>query len=118
MRLKRLKGRDRIRALFAHGQTVHASPLLLRYQLNTNANGVYWGISVPKKKFKRAVDRNRIKRQLWALAYHHRQKLMALFPDREMVGMLVFLDTKHHSHQDMERFFLALLDQWEKSIED
>ena len=63
--LNRLKGKEKINTLFRKG-TIHRTKLLLLKVLMTSdeENRLYAGVSVPKKNFTRAVDRNRIKRQL------------------------------------------------------
>ena len=60
----KLKSKKLIEQLFADGQSVSSYPLRLVY-LKTNFNENVFaktGVSVSKKHFKKAVDRNRIKR--------------------------------------------------------
>ncbi len=63
---ERLKKRDDIQHLFAHGKSEFAHPIKLYYQLKENNSDtpLLFGVSVPKKKFKKAVDRNLIKRRI------------------------------------------------------
>ena len=63
--LNRLKGKELIDALFRKGTVLRSKHLVLRV-LEAKASGkeLYVGVSVPKRNFKRAVDRNKIKRQL------------------------------------------------------
>ena len=63
--LNRLKGKESIDALFRKG-TVRRSKYLILKVLETKESEtvLYVGVSVPKRNFKRAVDRNKIKRQL------------------------------------------------------
>jgi len=63
-RSKSLKSKLLIDKLFKQGQSLVAYPLRLVYlSVNYEANEPFLsGFSVPKKKFKHAVDRNRIKR--------------------------------------------------------
>ncbi|SEP84594.1 ribonuclease P protein component [Hyunsoonleella jejuensis] len=63
---EKLKSKKLIDQLFAEGQSVSAFPLRLVY-LSTTFNEdvlVKTGVSVSKRHFKTAVDRNRIKRLL------------------------------------------------------
>ena len=63
--LNRLKGKELIDALFRKGTVRRSKHLLLRVlESKTSENKLYVGVSVPKRTFKRAVDRNKIKRQL------------------------------------------------------
>lgn len=64
---ERLKRRKQIEALFAEGRSLMQHPVRLKYQLLPRAEGavlVRAGVSASRKTFKRAVDRNRIKRLL------------------------------------------------------
>ena len=64
IKIKRLKGKSRIDFLFNNGNIIHSKKLLIR-MINNSGSGIYYsGVSVPKKLFKKAVDRNRIKRQM------------------------------------------------------
>lgn len=59
----RLKKQKQIQALFLKGKNLYAPGFRLVYAaLPGESPGVKFGVSVPKKKFKKAVQRNRIKR--------------------------------------------------------
>lgn len=60
--MKRLKGKKQIEQLFMTGNSVGAFPLRIVYLKTTIEHQI--GVSVSKKHFKSAVDRNRIKRLL------------------------------------------------------
>jgi len=60
--MERLKGKKQIDQLFMAGASVGAFPLRMVYLKGGDKHLV--GVSVSKKHFKRAVDRNRIKRLL------------------------------------------------------
>ncbi|MBA22788.1 MAG: ribonuclease P protein component, partial [Flavobacteriales bacterium] len=63
--LNRLKGKEKINMLFRKSSIHQTKHLLIRVlEANKKDNKLYAGVSVPKRNFKRAVDRNRIKRQL------------------------------------------------------
>jgi ribonuclease P protein component len=61
---EKLKSKKLIEQLFANGQSVSAFPLRLIFMPTTFNDGVMakTGVSVSKRQFKTAVDRNRIKR--------------------------------------------------------
>ena len=65
---ERLKSRKIIDALFANRKSIAYFPLRVKYgfaaRRGMESKPVQAGVSVPKKAFKRAVDRNRLKRQL------------------------------------------------------
>jgi len=64
IQIKRLKGKTEVDILFNKGNVVQTKTLLLKYLHNTEKDCFFSGVSVPKKSFQKAVDRNRIKRLL------------------------------------------------------
>lgn len=62
--LRRLKSKAVIDRLFLEGEGIHSKHLFLRLIQEKETPFVYAGVSVSKRNFKKAVDRNRIKRQL------------------------------------------------------
>lgn len=62
---ERLRSRILIDELFSKGKELKRFPFLVRFLLlNTETPGVSIVISVPKRRAKRAVDRNRLRRQI------------------------------------------------------
>ena len=64
---ERLKREQHIEALFRTGKALSVFPVRIVWRLEPVAStpfNILAGFSAPKKKFKRATDRNRIKRQL------------------------------------------------------
>jgi ribonuclease P protein component len=60
-----LKSKKRIEQIFSEGKSLKAYPLLAVYvPLEASATNNQAGFSVSKKKFKRAVDRNLLKRRM------------------------------------------------------
>tara|TARA_A100001015_G_scaffold300222_1_gene385343 strand:- start:1300 stop:1650 length:351 start_codon:yes stop_codon:yes gene_type:complete len=62
--LQRLKGRSKTKSVFENGKNYHYQNLLLRLEKDSCLSFLAVGVSVSKKDFSRAVDRNRIKRKL------------------------------------------------------
>ena len=63
--LNRLKGKELIDALFRKGTVRRSKRLIIKaLEAKESETVLYVGVSVPKRNFKRAVDRNKIKRQL------------------------------------------------------
>ena len=64
-RSEKLKSRKQLQQIFSTGKTFTTFPLKVFYQLvNEQDNIIKTGVGVSKKNFKKAVDRNRIKRLL------------------------------------------------------
>ena len=65
-KIEKLKSQKVIEKLFLEGKSVSAFPLRLIYLQMDHADGskIKSGVSVSKRNFKNAVDRNRIKRLL------------------------------------------------------
>ena len=63
---QKLKSRKLITEVFAQGKSFSVYPLRVTYLLKPSANtpGIQIGVSASKKNFKKAVDRNRMKRLL------------------------------------------------------
>ena len=70
---ERLKSRKQIEKLFAEGKSFVVNPYRIYFLIHgplTMAHGLQFGVGVSAKNFKRAVDRNRIKRltrEAWRL---------------------------------------------------
>ena len=62
--MKPLKGNKKIEELFSSGEKLSSSSSFFCKYLNKNIDEVFVVISVPKKLFSRAVDRNKIKRRI------------------------------------------------------
>lgn len=87
--LKRLKSKYAIAHLFSEGEVLRSKHLIFRIAKENNANCFYAGVSVSKRNFKKAIDRNRIKRQL-RVALKTNEKLLSCSGN----GMLIFKGTK------------------------
>ena len=73
--MKPLKGNKNIDVLFGSGKRVSSSCLNCVYLLN-NADSRFV-VSIPKKTFSLAVDRNKLKRQLRVVVRKHSGELMS-----------------------------------------
>lgn len=61
---EKLKSRKAIKLLFEEGKSVSKFPVKVFYLPAENSETTQAGFAVPKRNFKNAVDRNRIKRRL------------------------------------------------------
>ena len=81
--MERLKGKKQIEKLFVSGRSVGVFPLRLVFLKTEETNKV--GVSVSKKNFKSAVNRNKIKRLLRIAVENH-------FLDLFKVGTQILYD--------------------------
>lgn len=104
-----------IEALFDSGksQSVSAFPLRAVYQTTNRREGsapVQVLISVPKKRFHHAVDRNRIKRQVREAYRHHKELLWQQIPDDKMLLVgFIWLSDRHCPTIDVEKRIVSIL---------
>lgn len=106
----RLKSRKLIEKLFSEGKSLNVFPLQLKY-LATDfelENKVQVAFSVPKRKFKNAVDRNRIKRQLRE-CYRLRKPGFIDQIDQSHIFMILYLGNKEPKYADLEKVMDDLL---------
>ena len=103
--MKPIKGNKKIEALFGSGKRCSSSYFLCIFDLDDSTERGYV-VSVPKKKFPRAVDRNKVKRLVREVV----RKNLHLFGD---VGfgkfMFVYTSNKIVSFLDIEKDFMALI---------
>ena len=109
-----------IEALFENGssQSVSAFPIRAVYQTIECREGhapVQILISVPKKRFKHAVDRNRVKRQIREAYRRHKQLLWdALADNQEMLLGFIWLSDRHYPTRDVESRVVRILEKVKK----
>ena len=112
---ERIVSKKQIESLFEGGesQSLAAFPLRVVYQIterrqsNTPAQIL---ISVPKKRFKHAVDRNKVKRQVREAFRLHKQPLWDTIPDDKQLAIaFIWLSDKHCSTLEVEKRVVSLL---------
>jgi len=86
---ERLKSRKRIAALFESGKKFNAGPFRVFYlQNNPGKQALRFGVGVSVRNFKKAVDRNRIKRltrECWRL-----QKINLVYKPGELDVFIIY----------------------------
>jgi ribonuclease P protein component len=111
-RIKPLKGKTRIEQLFTHGQKKKNGPIGLLYRCTENAVAYHVGVTVSKKKFARAVDRNKIKRQLREVIATHQTSIVSLVPPGDY--MLLYLDQKMQVTKELNLYFEYLIQHFSR----
>ena len=67
-------------------------------------------ISVPKKRFKHAVDRNRVKRQVREAFRHHKEMIYEhIAIDKQLLVAFIWLSDRHYVSSEVERRIIRLL---------
>jgi len=92
---ERLKSRKQIDILFAAGKAFSVFPLRVIYQFSLPADkaGLQIGVTASKRYFKKAVDRNRIKRLLREAYRLQKAELVAQVKAAHKTGHLFFVYT-------------------------
>jgi ribonuclease P protein component len=104
-----------IEMLFGKGdsQSLTAFPLRVVYLLTAhqdNCAPVQILISVPKKKFKHAVDRNRVKRQIREAYRHHKQILDGtVAEEKQLMIAFIWLSDRHCPSSVIEKKMVGIL---------
>ena len=110
---ERLSWKRYIDLLFAKGQSFVAFPLRVVYLTTEEEMPVPVSIlvSVPKKKFKRAVKRNLIKRQVREAYRIHKYDLIDPLTEKnkKMLIAFLYLDKEIHSFVDMEKAMMKAI---------
>ena len=121
---ERLKSEKSISLLFQEGLSAYTYPINLvfrKYECQRvgNKTQVLSTVSVSKKKFKKAVDRNRIKRQLRELYRLNKDSFYSLAEDDCLDCMLIYTSTQMEEYSKMQmalkRIFNKLLSQDRKT---
>jgi len=107
---ERLSSKTMIERLFAGGsQSFAAFPMRVVYMSVEPAEGETLPgasilISVPKKRFKRAVKRNRVKRQVREAYRKHKHVLLDALATRNqhLVVAFIWLDSRLHDSDEVE----------------
>ena len=118
-RREKLKSQTLIEKLFLEGKSVSSYPLKLIYlqtELNEDVK-IQSTVAVPKKKFKSAVKRNRIKRVLRE-AYRLNKHLVFNNSDPSFAFLLLYLGKEMPDYHDVERNMQAILQKFLKKIGD
>ncbi len=107
---ERLKSKKLFESLFAEGKSLREPPLKLIYAKTPAEQDVPVKVAVvaPKKKFKRAVDRNRIKRLLRE-AYRLNKPLIFNNIEGNFAFIFLYLGHKMPDYDEVEKAMKQLL---------
>ncbi|WBX71266.1 ribonuclease P protein component [Tenacibaculum retecalamus] len=107
---ERLKSKKLIEKLYEEGKSIKVFPLRMVYVQteHTSKFPVQVGVSVPKRNFKSAVDRNRIKRLLRE-TYRKEKHTVYDAVNQPYVFMISYLAKDEWTYADIERKMQKLL---------
>jgi len=114
---EKLKSQNAIDLLFSQGKSVAKYPLRLVYVENPNAEEkLQIGVSVSKKYFKKAVDRNYFKRLLRE-SYRLNKKLLNVDSEKKYSMMLLYQTKDRLSFEEIQEKTIALFEKFQKETE-
>jgi ribonuclease P protein component len=108
---EKLKKRKLITQLFADGKSLNEFPIKLIY-LETEHESpfkVQAGVTVSKRNFKKAVDRNRIKRLLREVYRKNKYLIYQSAHTKKHIFMFIYLDKKKIEYYLLEEKMIKLL---------
>lgn len=114
---EKLKSKVLIEQLFTDGRSMTNFPLRLVY-LQTDHKGefkVKTGFSVSKRRFKKAVDRNRMKRLMREAFRKHKHSLYENLEDKYIL-MFTFIDEKPYKYVEIEEKMIHLIGKFIQKI--
>ncbi len=107
---ERLYRRKLIGSLFDQGKSYHYFPLKLLYLPSTEISQTQVLFAVPKRNFKKAVDRNRIKRQMREAYRSHKHVISySAHKDAHFLLAYIYIAKEPLSYQDIESKIKASL---------
>lgn len=118
---ERLKSTKTIDSLFSKGESFGVYPVRIVWVAldgTPNSYPVQCAVSVSKRKFSKAVDRNRIKRQLreaWRLNKH---RLYEALPDGQQYAiMLLFTGKEQFSQAAIEKSVQRIIKKFLRNVQ-
>ncbi|WP_095074878.1 ribonuclease P protein component [Tenacibaculum jejuense] len=116
---ERLKSRKLITQLFSEGKSVKVFPLRMVYLQTDHFSNfpVQCAVSVPKRNFKKAVDRNRIKRLLRE-SYRLQKNIVYSEVDKPYVFMISYLAKEEWQFANLKNSMEKLLVKFTEKISE
>lgn len=104
---EKLRLKKDIESLFEKGKNKFCMPLSVKFIEIDEASKNLCGVSVPKRKMKKAVDRNRLKRQMRE-AYRLNKHILEV-ENAKYHMMFVYSKSEKLPYQDIEKAMIRLL---------
>lgn len=114
---EKLKSRKAFDELFSDGKTCVSHPIRFVYKIKPKADyNIRVGVSVGKKKFKHAVDRNLLKRRAKE-AYRLNKCLLEPNEKYSIDLVMIYTSTKHQPFEVIEQSVKTLLEKLNEAIQ-
>jgi ribonuclease P protein component len=116
---EKLKSRTLINQLFTEGKSVSKYPLRLAYVQVSELedSNIKLGVSVSKKHFKKAVDRNYYKRVLRETYRLNKSILIKVVGDKKYAFMLLYQTKDRLTYQEVHEKTIQLFEKFASTIE-
>lgn len=113
---EKLKSKKLIEQIFAEGHSVSAFPLRLVFlQTNFDDTNIKTGVSVSKRNFKNAVDRNKIKRLLREAYRLHKGKYFNNITT-QYAFMILYIGNDKPTLKQLETRMKLLFEKFNKAV--
>ena len=110
-REERLRGEKVISNLFEHGQSFYLSPYKV-FWMKAPDDGAFpsrFAVSAPKRRFKRAVKRNLLKRRTREVFRTNKQILNAAVKDGQVHLLVVYASDRLPEYADLDKAMKQIL---------
>ena len=111
---KKLKSKKAIDALFENGASIRKGALRLKHQIVENSIAHKTGFSVPKRFFKLAIHRNRVKRLLRE-SYRLQQYGLPIIEGNHLHLMWIYQSNKLPDQEHVKQLMEGIIKQLNKS---
>ena len=114
---ERLCSKILIDRLIATGKSFNHSPFRITWlPIAESSAPIKVVISVPKRSFKRAVDRNRLKRQIREVYRNKKQSVYEVLGEKKILVMIVYTAKTKLEFKEIEQKLIEALDRLSKVV--
>lgn len=118
---ERLRSRKTISLLFEKGKAINLHPIKMMWMQTANKENsiLQFGVAVPKKNFKRAVDRNRLKRQMREAVRKNKLSVKKFLEEKNKpcAFLLVFTGKEAVPYKEIEDKIIVILQRLVSGID-
>jgi ribonuclease P protein component len=120
---QKLKSSTKIQFLFNKGKSIFNYPVKMQYIIQPDSdekNGLQFGVSVSKKYFKKAVDRNELKRKMREGFRLHKETLENYLPgsEKNLTIMFLYVGKNKLEQSEISDSIIILIKKLHKKLTD